>query len=158
MTAPPPPLHRVFVLYFISTYRTINICLCYRRSVPNIPPRIPDRPYSGRLNWASPTQQWHTRQLVLLKMQQSETTSGKASSRMMDDGEPDVQGWLKKSSVTRWEHEDLLKRASYILISAALMSKIVDICRQWQESREVETQGGTIYAERRRNKAVLCEY
>jgi len=81
MTAPPPLLHHVFILYFISTYPTINICLCYRRPVPNIPPRIPDRPYSGRLNWASPTQQWHTRQqLVLYKMQQFETTSGKISS------------------------------------------------------------------------------
>lgn len=34
--------------------RILNHCLCYRRPVPNIPPRIPDRPYYGRLNWASP--------------------------------------------------------------------------------------------------------
>lgn len=48
------------IAYGIYTYTyhwhsLYNICLCCRRPVPNIPPRIPDRPYSGRLNWASPS-------------------------------------------------------------------------------------------------------
>lgn len=53
-----PLCQYVSTLNFVGTSPTLNIYLCCRRPVPNIPPRIPDRPYSGRLNWASSTQWW----------------------------------------------------------------------------------------------------
>lgn len=111
----PPPLRRVSIFNFVNTHPTINVCLCCRRPVPNIPPRIPDRPYSGRLNWASPTQQQRTRQQPV---QDAPMTVRNSIRRglVLNDGLWQTgcvagQSWRKKSSFTHWGQEDLLKRA-----------------------------------------------
>lgn len=66
------------------------------------------------------------------------------------------QSWRKKSSVTQWGQKDLLKQTSYVLLwSQRPRHRVVDVCRQRQESQGVIRTAGKLFMQRERG-ARLC--
>lgn len=134
------PCQYVSALNFVDTSPTLNIYLCCRRPVPNIPPRIPDRPYSGRLNWARAT-------AVARQPRSTQDTSLTAWGKVLFGwpmtglDEPETVGWKLAGeiyiSAMETRNSPITNISSYVILwSQRPQHRVIDVCRQDEEEAE----------------------